>query len=70
MRTILTYLTMNFRLEAAILFLISGIVLVFIDSKEYKKQEYMRDYKFAKYIGYFYMIGSVTLYTILRYVRI
>lgn len=46
--------------EILIIFLIISYFLIFVNSKNFKKENYYRDYKIAKYTGILYGILTIT----------
>lgn len=70
MNVVLKFIVDTFDLTVYILFLVSGIVLIFIDSKEYKKKNMTKEYKFTRITGILYIIFGTVLFMAARYIRI
>lgn len=62
MNAVLEFIHSTFDLNVLALFLISSIILVFIDAKAYKKDGLKKEYKFARFFGYFYLVIGFVLY--------
>ena len=67
MQVILRFIYDYFRLGAFILFLLSSMFLLVYDSKEYKKRGLTKEYKFSKFMGYFYIAAGTALFIIAKY---
>ncbi|MCX7883833.1 MAG: hypothetical protein N2448_02200 [Caloramator sp.] len=70
MSVVLEFIVNTFDFNVYILFIISSILLLFLDSKEYKKENLTREYKFAKFVGVFYIILGTILFLVARYIRL
>ncbi|QCX33416.1 hypothetical protein FDN13_06660 [Caloramator sp. E03] len=70
MYNILSFIVNTFDLTVYILFLISGAILIFIDSKDYKKNNLTKEYKFTRVTGILYIIFGTVLFIAARYIRI
>lgn len=70
MDIILRFIADTFDTTVLILFLISGIILIFLDSKQYKKDNMTREYKFTKAVGIIYIVLGTFLYILGRYIKI
>jgi hypothetical protein len=69
MNAVLSFLVNTFDVNVMILFIISGLFLIFLDSKEYKKDGFKKEYKFARFFGIFYIVAGIILYTATRFIR-
>lgn len=69
MRGLLVFIVDTFDLNVLILFLISSIFLVF-DTKDYKKRGLVKEYRFSRFFGYFYIIIGMILYVMSKYIRL
>lgn len=69
MDIILKFIANYFNLIVLVLFLISSTFLLFGDCKEYKKKNLMKEYKFSKFIGYFYIAFGITMYIVAGFIR-
>lgn len=65
---ILQFIKKYFDIDLLSIILLSSIFLLFVDAKEYKEKNYIREYKFSKLLGYLYIIGGVILFIIGSYV--
>lgn len=58
----------TFSLSTLIIFLISAIVLIFIDCKDFKKKGFGREYKTAKAFGVFFLVSGIGMYVVMRFI--
>lgn len=64
---VLEFISKYYDTEAFILFIISSLILIFVDAKGYEKVNMMREYKFSKYAGYFYIVFGIMLLIVKKY---
>lgn len=67
---ILKFITNFFNLTVLALLLISSAFLIIGDCAEYKKKGLIREYKFSKVVGYFYIIGGFAVYIAASFIRV
>ena len=70
MNWIIKFIINYFNLTVLSLFLISSLFLIFLDSKEYKKEELKKEYTFSKVIGYIYIIGGLAAFIVANYIKV
>lgn len=69
MKELLVFIVEIFDFNVLILFLISSIFLAF-DAKEFKKRGLLKEYRFSRFFGYFYIIIGMILYAMSKYIRL
>jgi fluoride ion exporter CrcB/FEX len=69
MTSVLKFIAGTFDINVLALFLISA-VFFFVNSKEYKKNGLKKEYKFSKFMMYFYIGLGMALYIAARYIRL
>lgn len=69
MDAILKFIENYFDLNVLMLFMISSAFLILGDCKEYKKDNQMKEYKFSKFTGYFYIAFGITMYIVAGFIR-
>lgn len=70
MVSVLRFISETFDLNVLILFLLSSIILLGFDARYYKKNNAVREYKSARFFGYFYIAAGILLYVIARNIRL
>lgn len=70
MNAILKYIADTFDLNVLSLFLISSVFLLLIDSKEYKKKGLKKEYKFARFFGFFFIGFGLVMYIFARSIKL
>ncbi|EYE89872.1 hypothetical protein Q428_00370 [Fervidicella metallireducens AeB] len=70
MNLLIRFIVKYFDTTVLFLFLLSGILLIFLDSREYKGNNLTKEFKFSRFLGYTYMIIGITLFIIARYIRV
>lgn len=70
MEVVLKYIADTFDINVLALFVISSIILLLFDAREYKKKDLKREYKFSKFFGIFYIVFGLTMYLVARFIRI
>ena len=65
---VLDFISKYYDTKAFMLFVISSLILIFVDAKGYEKVNMIREYKFSKYTGYFYIILGILLLIVKKYV--
>lgn len=70
MQNILKILTNIFDFNEMFLFIIAAVFLLFADAPSFKKQNFQKEYKLAKILGYVYIVVGVGMYVISRYIRV
>lgn len=70
MQYILRFIANTFDFNVLCLFLISSIFLIYIDGRNFKKLEWIKEYKFSIYAGYFYFAAGLILFIMARYIRL
>lgn len=67
---ILKFISDIFDLNVLILFLISSMFLLLLDTREYKKGGFKREYKTAKFFGYFYIAAGIIFYVVAKNIKL
>lgn len=62
MNAVLEFIHGTFDLNVLVLFLISALMLIFVDAKAYKKDGLKKEYRFARFFGFLYLILGFVLY--------
>lgn len=70
MDAVLKYIADTFDLYVLALFLISSMFLLLFDAKEYKKKGYKKEYKFARFFGFFYIGFGFVMYIFAKLIKI
>lgn len=65
---ILKFINKYFDIRVFILFLITSLILIFIDARGYKKLNMAKEEKFSRVMGYIYVVLAVVLYGISKFV--
>lgn len=58
----------SFTFSTIIIFLISAFYLLFIDCKDYKKKGFIKEYKVCKFFGIFFIVFSISMFVLMRFV--
>jgi hypothetical protein len=67
---ILRFIAETFDLNVLALFLIASFFLLYFDSKEYKKNDLKKEYKFSRFFGFFFIGFGIVMYIIARNIRL
>jgi hypothetical protein len=70
MEGILRFIADVFDINVLALFIISSLFLLLMDAREYKKKGDKKEYKFAKFFGYFYIVTGLALFVAARFIRV
>lgn len=70
MRVVLKYISDTFDIHVLILFIISSMILLLIDCKEYKKKGLKKEYKFSKFFGIFYLVFGLVMFILATSIKI
>lgn len=70
MRVALEYIQDTFDIHVLILFIISSMILLLIDCKEYKKKDLKKEYKFSKFFGIFYIVFGLVMFILATAIKI
>jgi hypothetical protein len=70
MKAVLTFIKTYFNFNILVLFLISSLFLLLFDYKEYKAKGLTRENKFSLWIGIVYIVGSLVVYCIGKFVNV
>jgi hypothetical protein len=66
--TVIKFLKEYFNINILVLFFISSWFLLYFDSKEFKKKNMQREYKFSLYIGIGYIVISLGIYGFIKFI--
>jgi hypothetical protein len=69
MMSILKFISDKFDINVLGLFIISSLFLLFMDSKEFKEGNFTREYKTARFFGFFNIGFGLVMYILGRIIR-
>lgn len=69
MKAVLVFIGKTFNFNVLGLFIISSIFLLFVDSTNYKKMNYVRESRFCKITGYVYLILGFGLFIAAKFIK-
>lgn len=70
MKAVLKYIANTFDLNVLMLFLISSLFLLIMDAGEYKKKGFKKEYKFARFFGFFYIGFGFVMFVFAKLIKI
>lgn len=70
MKIVLKYIVNTFDLNVLMLFLIASLFLLLMDAKEYKKKGLKKEYKFARFFGFFYIGFGFAMFIFAKLIQI
>lgn len=70
MNVILKFIVTYFNINVLVLCFISSFFLIYIDGKEYKRDRFMKEYKFSVRSAFFYTIGGFVIYISSLFIKI
>lgn len=70
MDSILKFIADKFDLNVLSLFLISSFFLIFVDGKEYKEKNLIKEYKFSRFCGIFFIVFGFVMFIAAKMIHI
>ncbi len=70
MKAVLKYIADTFDFNMLILFLLASLLLLLMDAREYKRKGFKKEYKFTRFIGFFYIGFGVVMFVFAMLIKI
>lgn len=70
MGAILKFIASVFDINVLVLFIISSLLLLLLDCKEYKKGDLKTEYKFSRFFGFFFIGFGIVMFIFARLIRV
>lgn len=70
MEAVLKFIAGKFNMNVLVLFIISGLLLLLLDCKQYKTEKLKKEYKFSKFFGIFYICFGIVMFIFAKLIRV